>query len=368
MGYYYRDKLHLSGHMSPELSSKLQNRVVRAAEALLDEKGFVNFLDVLCGMQLLSPNALNAWELGRIDSLETEIQVSNEKLQRVLVLLNDWAKAKGLEPGEAHCVRNSRAGTVELRVSVAGDPVQEKIWRTQYISPKLTKAKREKLAAPIPPKLTVFQIARASKCSECGTEIEQGDLLTMEGTQPLCMACAGLSNLEFLEAGDTALTRRAAKYSPMTAVVVRFSRSRQRYERQGILVEPQAIARAESECAGDAEMRAAQRKKAAVARVAEDQVLTAEMAEAIRKLFPRCPANDAREIAAHTAARGSGRVGRSAAGRKLDENALTLAVIAAVRHRYTDYDALLERGVERVEARERIAGEIDEIIDAWRGR
>ena len=354
--------------MSPELTSKLQNRVVRAAEALLDDNGFVNFLDVLCGMQLLSPNALKAWQLGRIDSLETEIQVGQEKLQRVLVLLNDWAKAKGLEPGEAHYVRSSRAGTVELRVTVAGDPAQEKIWRTQYVSPKLTEAKREKLAAPAPPKLTVFQIARASKCSECGTEIEQGDLLTMEGTQALCMACAGLSELEFLPAGDTALTRRATKYSPRTAVVVRLSRSRQRYERQGILVEPQAIARAESECAGDAEVRAAQREKAAVARVAEDRVLTAEMAEAIQKLFPRCPPNDAREIAAHTAARGSGRVGRSAAGRKLDENALTMAVIAAVRHRYTDYDALLARGVERTEARERIAGEIEEITERWRGR
>jgi hypothetical protein len=101
-----------------------------------------------------------------------------------------------------------------------------------------------------------------------------------------------LSDLEFLEAGDTAPTRRATKYSPRTAVVVRFSRSRKRYERQGILVEPQAIARAESECAGDAEIRAVQREKAAVARVAEDKVLTAEMADAIRKLFPRCPAND----------------------------------------------------------------------------
>ena len=76
----------------------------------------------------------------------------------------------------------------------------------------------------------------------------------------------------------------------------------------------------------------------------------------------------AREIAAHAAVRGSGRVGRTAAGRKLDENALKMAVIAAVRHRYTDYDALLARGVERSEARDRIAGEIEEMLERWRGR
>ncbi len=354
--------------MSPEPTSKLQSRVVRAAEALLDDKGFVNVLDVLCGMQLLSPNALKAWQLGRIDFLEADIQAGNEKLQRVLVLLNDWAMARGLEPGEAHYIRNFRVGPVELRVTPEGDPAREKVWRTQYLSPKLTQAKREKLAAPAAPKLTVFQVARDSKCSECGTEIGQGDALLMEGTEALCLACAGLNDLEFLPSGDTALTRRATKYSPRTAVVVRFNRSRKRYERQGILVEPQAAARAESECAGDAEIRAVQRQKAAVARAADDKVLTAEMAEAIRDLFPGCPPNDAREIALHTAVRGSGRVGRSAAGRKLDKNALPMAVIAAVRHRYTKYDQLLARGVERAEAREVIAGEIGEILDAWLGR
>jgi hypothetical protein len=54
----------------------------------------------------------------------------------------------------------------------------------------------------------------------------------MEAEQPLCLACAGLADLEYLPAGDTALTRRASKYSQRTAVVVRFSRSRQRYSPQ----------------------------------------------------------------------------------------------------------------------------------------
>ena len=59
---------------------------------------------------------------------------------------------------------------------------------------------------------------------------------------------AALDDLEYLPAGDAALTRRAAKYSGRTAVVVRFSRSRGRYERQGILVEETALKKAELEC------------------------------------------------------------------------------------------------------------------------
>jgi hypothetical protein len=57
-----------------------------------------------------------------------------------------------------------------------------------------------------------------------------------------CLGCAGLGDLEYLPAGDALLTRRAKAKSSKYAVVVRFSRSRGRYERQGLLVEPQALA------------------------------------------------------------------------------------------------------------------------------
>jgi hypothetical protein len=52
-------------------------------------------------------------------------------------------------------------------------------------------------------------------------------------------------------------------------------------------------------------------------RAAEDVELQASMAKQIRRLFPRCPAGRAEAIARHTSLRGSGRVGRSAAGRSL---------------------------------------------------
>jgi hypothetical protein len=56
-----------------------------------------------------------------------------------------------------------------------------------------------------------------------------------------------LDDLEYLPSGDALLTRRAKTKSVRSAVVVRFSRSRRRYERQGLLVEPQALAAAQRE-------------------------------------------------------------------------------------------------------------------------
>jgi hypothetical protein len=188
----------------------------------------------------------------------------------------------------------------------------------------------------------------------------------MEAEQALCLPCARLGDLEFLPSGDAALTRRAGKYSGRSAVVVRFSRSRGRYERQGVLVERSALERAEQECVDDAAERAAARERGAERRKQEDHELVSRMTEQIRVFFPNCPPREAARIAEHTALRGSGRVGRTEAGRKLDERALTAAVLAAVRHNFTQYDELLASGIDRASARERVAEEIDRILAEWR--
>lgn len=199
-------------------------------------------------------------------------------------------------------------------------------------------------------------------CTECGGS---GDLLRMEGPGPICMTCAELDHLLFLPSGDAALTRRAKKASDLWAVVVRFSRSRKRYERQGVLVEEEALDRTEAECLADAEARARRRRRDEARRSAQDRELEAKMGQEIVRLFPGCPADRAEEIARHTAARGSGRVGRTAAGRALDPEAIDLAVAASVRHVDTRYDELLMAGVRRHEARELVAAEVERVLDGW---
>jgi hypothetical protein len=127
-------------------------------------------------------------------------------------------------------------------------------------------------------------------CRECqGT----GDLLVMEGPGPLCLACAELGHLVFLGRGDTALTRRAKAGSKLWAVVIRFSRSRKRYERQGLLVEEHALEEAEAECLADAEVRARRKARDAERRAGEDEDLARSMADEIRRLFPCCPPEEA---------------------------------------------------------------------------
>ena len=201
-------------------------------------------------------------------------------------------------------------------------------------------------------------------CGACGSM--DGGWLVMEDRGPLCTSCADLAHLVFLPAGDAALTRRARRHSGLSAVLVRFSRARKRWERQGVLVEEAAIEQAEAECLADEDVRARRRERERERRSSEDFEFQCELAGEITRLFPGCPPARAKEIARHTRDRGSGRVGRTAAARALDPQAVTLAVVAAVRHGETDYDRLLMAGVERFEARGRVRADVEQVLELWR--
>jgi hypothetical protein len=354
--------------LRPDRYEELNKRVVSAAEAALAHKRYVSAIDVLTRTGLLAATHVESWRKGRIEFLERAIQANLKKISQSMAVFRQWALEKGLKPGETRYARRTRTGTVDLRFSRSGDPAIEKNYRTHYVSAALSERKKErltqKLSSPAPP--VVFEILRDSACSECGAELARGSFLVMEAEQPLCLPCARLGDLGFLPAGDAALTRRSGRYSERTAVVVRFSRSRGRYERQGILVEQSALEKAEQECSEDAGERAKARVAGAARRQEEDRELTARMTVQIGKLFPRCPPSEAAAIAAHTATRHSGRVGRTLAGRNLDESALTAAVTAAVRHQHSEYDSMLAAGMDRLLARQRIADRVQAILAAWR--
>jgi hypothetical protein len=216
--------------------------------------------------------------------------------------------------------------------------------------------------------IVVFSILKPSACAECGEELWKGSFLRMEKDKPLCMECADLDHLVFLPRGDVALTRRSRKYSTLWAVVVRFSRSRGRYERQGLLVESGALERAQQECLNDEARRRIAREKASLAREEADRHYVAEFTERIRSRYPNCPEDEAVSIARHACEKYSGRVGRSSAAKVFDAAAIDLAVGAHVRHSHTQYDRFLSRGWERAEARAAVDDNVGEIMDRWRRR
>ena len=337
----------------------LERRVAAAAGEALAGHKFVTVVDVCIGLGWLHSRHVDSWRNGRVPDLESFLPVHGDKLARIPGYLQRWAEANGLKPAETPYVAATRDRR-QLRFTSAGDPATERAWRTHWISPGLPAPQQERMAAP--PDLVVVQPVRDWSCAECGGT---GDLLIMDDNEPLCLTCADLDHLVFLPAGDAALTRRSKKASRLSAVVVRWSRTRKRYERRGLLVEEPALEQAEQECLADEDARMRRRERDRERRADSDVELQARLVKEIARLFPGCPAGRAEAIARHTSLRGSGRVGRSAAGRSLDEKAITLAVVASVRHEDTDYDSLLMSGVPRDVARERIKAAIDRVLGGW---
>ena len=213
--------------------------------------------------------------------------------------------------------------------------------------------------------IVVFSIINPSVCSECGAELAKGRFLKMEKEKPLCLECADLDHLVYLQRGDAALTRRSRKYSNLSAVVVKFSRSRHRYERQGLLVEPEALIRAEKECEGEAADRKISQEHAVIVRECADKEYIAQFSKQILMQYPGCPTQEAEAIADHACQKYSGRIGRSSAAKAFDAKAIELAVKAHVRHKHTCYDQLLMKGWERTESRSAIAEKLDQVMREW---
>jgi hypothetical protein len=214
--------------------------------------------------------------------------------------------------------------------------------------------------------ITVFISSQDSSCEECGAKLGRSAWITLDKEKrALCLSCADLDHLIFLPSGDAALTRRSRKHSTLSAVVVQWSRARKRYERQGLLVEAEALEQAEQECLADSEVRARRREREAERREGLDQQYIETFARRVRELFPGCPAGREQTIAEHACLKYSGRVGRSAAAKDLDEEAVRLAVIAHIRHTETEYDSLLAQGYERRWARTQIERPLERTLARW---
>ena len=223
---------------------ELEERARVAAEEALAAQDYVAPIDLLIGLRWLMQNQIDAWRQGRTTQpLDHSIQVKPEKRASIFVFLWQWAESRGLRAHEVVYLGGSRRRH-ELQFTDPAAPDVERLYRTLWFSPDLSDADVEQLIAKLndPPELVVIVPHKDWVCIECdGT----GDLLIMDGPGPFCMACAGLDHLVYLPSGDAGITRRARKASSLSAVVVRFSRTRKRYERQGILVEPEALEQAQ---------------------------------------------------------------------------------------------------------------------------
>ena len=166
-----------------------------------------------------------------------------------------------------------------------------------------------------------------------------------------------------IKPGDAYVTRRVKLRSEVVYLRMKRSKRRQISKLASILA-PWYIV---DEVLADAEQtkssRRAQNAKAAVYRTKKEAALNQQRVELLRAILPAIPADDAQSIVEHAYEIGSGRVGRTSA--LDDEEKLHAATIAHIRHCHTEYESLLNGGMERDAARERVAGDIQTFYAKW---
>jgi hypothetical protein len=110
----------------------------------------------------------------------------------------------------------------------------------------------------------------------------------------------------------------------------------------------------------DSEATKASRQKAVENR---DAAIKDEFRSALLRGFPKVPQEDVEQILTLTLKKRSGRVGRTG---KLDlEEKVQLAVKAHIRHRYTNYDLLMDSRVSKGSARRQVWPKVQEVSLSW---
>jgi len=96
-----------------------------------------------------------------------------------------------------------------------------------------------------------YLLSRKARCHNCDRQLVINEIVKLkhdsEERELLCAKCAGLDNLTVLKKGNAKLTRLASKYSTVKYTLLKWSELWKAYERQGLLLEPEALKKAQEE-------------------------------------------------------------------------------------------------------------------------
>lgn len=109
-------------------------RIARAVAAILEKRKIVTPVEVLIGMDLLTPEHLEAWRRGRIPYLEQVIDCNLTRLSRLLRILRFHVHDLKLVRSETVyvCYGNKRQ---RLRFTKTGDAKLEQAYARHFIWP-----------------------------------------------------------------------------------------------------------------------------------------------------------------------------------------------------------------------------------------
>jgi len=117
---------------------ELEKRMRRAASQLLQEKGYVAFVDVLMGMGKLSKKDYEKWRCRGVPYLERVVTINLSKLNHLLRTFQRNSRNMGLRPSRTVYKSWGKRPKMTLRFSKSGDPNVENAYSTHFVKPNKT--------------------------------------------------------------------------------------------------------------------------------------------------------------------------------------------------------------------------------------
>jgi hypothetical protein len=113
----------------------LYPRIERAVHAVLAHGKVVAPVDVLIGMDLLTPDQLEQWRRGQVPYLERVIAGNLSRLSRLLRILRFHAHDLNLRPSATVYMRHGKGARQRLRFTKSGDAKLEEAYATHFVWP-----------------------------------------------------------------------------------------------------------------------------------------------------------------------------------------------------------------------------------------
>jgi len=117
-------------------TKQLEKRMNAVASQLLQEKGYIAFVDVLMRMGKLSKEDYEKWRFRRVPYLQKVVTINLSKLNHLLRVFQRNSKNKGLRPSKTVYKSWGKRPKTTLRFSKSGAPNVEDAYSTHFVKPK----------------------------------------------------------------------------------------------------------------------------------------------------------------------------------------------------------------------------------------
>ncbi len=121
--------------MSPDRND-LVEQMKEAFTLLLQEKGYVSFVDVLMRMGKLTQDDHDAWRFNKTPCLERVVKFNLSKISHLLRAFQRQARTSGLRPSKTAYVSWGKGPKRLLRFSKSRAPGIEEAYATRFLKPR----------------------------------------------------------------------------------------------------------------------------------------------------------------------------------------------------------------------------------------